>query len=149
MADRVDWLARIKGAEREREVVAVALGLLDDRLSREPSTLTDRSLNAGHLSAARDGLDRTFLLRMVTEFEAALRNYWRDGIGRRTEPRMKSLIDAVASRQRTPTDILKEAHEVREWRNAVAHHAATADAMPFGVARRRLCLFVSFLPEHW
>ena len=149
MSERVDWLTRIKGAEREREVVAVALGLLDERLSEDPLTLRDLELNAANLADARSGLDRTFLLRMVTEFEGALRDYRRNEAGRRTAPQLKALIDAVASRRRVATDVLEDAHAVREWRNAVAHHAATADAVPFVVARQRLCKFVAFLPERW
>ena len=151
MADRVDWLMRVKDAERERIVVGVALDLLDRRLTTDPSELTERGLNAADLAAARSHLDRTFLLRMVTEFEAALRDYWRGGVGRRSEPQLKTLIDGVASRRKLPTGLLADVHAVRERRNALVHRDGPPPAGGATPAadRRTLNRFLAALPPRW
>ena len=148
--DSADWIERIKGAERERSVIELGLEALDERLRADPSVLRNANLEASDLTATRRNLDRTFLFRLVTEFEGALRDYWRNDIGRRTRPDLRPLIDAVASRRGVSSAIREEVHRVREWRNAVVHHDAGGVApVPLPEARRALCRFAAHLPPRW
>ena len=148
--DREEWIERIKGAERERSVVEIGLNALDERLAADPSVLKRAGLKQADLTATRENLDRTFLFRLVTEFEGALRDFWRNKVGRRTRPDLRPLIDAVASRRNVSPSVREETHRVRAWRNAVVHHdAAGVTPVSLPAARRALCRFAAHLPPGW
>ncbi len=95
-------------------------------------------------------MEATYLVRMFADFEAGLRDFWRNGLGRRTVPKMEPLMNRIAAYRSVPEPVLSEAHDVREFRNAIVHEG-DRHANPIGIeeARRRLCRFLGRLPRDW
>ena len=67
---------------------------------------------------------------------------------------MYDLLQAVAARQLIPDTWLREAHGVREYRNALVHDPSegaeqAVEAVPLSAARQRLVRFFSLLPPDW
>jgi len=96
-------------------------------------------------------VENTYFIRMFAQFEAVLRNYWEQGRGRTTAPRIRILIDRLASHLRVQGDVLKRVHEVRESRNHLVHHGMGVAPARVTImeARSRLCRFLAYLPPHW
>src|SRR5258708_7244334 len=44
-------------------------------------------------------LEVTYVLRLFSTFEAVLRDFWVEGVGRATEPDMRPLMDSIAGRR--------------------------------------------------
>jgi hypothetical protein len=93
-------------------------------------------------------LEKTYTIRMYAEFEATLRDYWKNGMGKITVPQAKSLIDGIAARTWMRNDTLKNAHAVREYRNALVHGGPMI-AVTLGESRKYLCQYLSNLPRAW
>ena len=89
-------------------------------------------------------LERTFLVRMFSEFEAALRDVW--ARLRKTQPEMKVLIDRISDKWRIAPQVTLRVHDVRELRNAVVHGSAPPVEMALSECRGHLCSFVSYVP---
>src|SRR5205809_1040402 len=73
------------------------------------------------LEVSVDNLPITYFLRLFAEFEGILRDYWVNGRGRSTSPRMMDLMNSIAAYCFIGNDDLADAHEVREYRNHVIH----------------------------
>jgi hypothetical protein len=93
--------------------------------------------------------EATFVLRLFAEFEAILRDFWRNGIGKGTEPEMRPLMESIARRRAMNDDDLARAHEVREYRNVIIHENLRDERFDFPSCRRTLGVFLSWLPLEW
>jgi hypothetical protein len=147
--DRDVWLRRIKAVGLEHAAARLAADRLVVAAEHDPSVLTrDIELKDVRRMAAR--LDGTYVVRMFAEFETALRHYW--AAGRRTGPpaRTRDLIDGVAATCTVLADRLRNAHQVREYRNYLVHERDRL-TVPLSIldARGHLCRFVSHLPPNW
>lgn len=149
MKKRQARLQRIKSVEQEYFAAEIAAALLAERLHSDPSSLPS-TLRARDGEAVRRNLEATFLIRIFAEFEAGLRDYWRDGLHRKKRPGTEVLIDRVADARHIPSTTLAPAHEVHLYRNSLVHEGnGKADPVSLEIARSRLCKFFSFLPIDW
>jgi len=93
-------------------------------------------------------LEDTYIIRLFSEFEALLREYWADTEATAVPDRVEDLINRFGSKYRLPERIRTQAHDVQYYRNALLHRGARRrGAVPFGSARRALNFFVAQLPE--
>lgn len=150
MRRRDQWIEWIRSVEGESEVAAYAIELLRERLQQDPSALRLRGLeerDADHVTANRGA---TYLVRAFAVFESGLRDAWRHAERRTTNPVVKDLLQAFASKTRMPSDRLRDVDLVRAYRNSVVHAVAdAAEPVSLAEARRFLCRYFSFLPPDW
>ncbi len=100
------------------------------------------------LAAAR--LEGTYIIRLFAEFETALRAYLRETRRRPPPSRTRDLLESAAAIVHVPPEVLRNAHEVRDFRHVLVHEReATADPLTITEARGRLCVYFSFLPRKW
>jgi hypothetical protein len=59
-------------------------------------------------------------LRLFSEFEAAVRDYWVSQV-RNTRPNMSTLMDRVADRLDITVLVRTAAHDIRNFRNDIVH----------------------------
>jgi hypothetical protein len=150
MKKRVERRERIKAIEREFRVASVANRMLGKALDSDPSLLSQTGLRKADYHRLARNLEGTFLVRVFAEFEAGLRDLWRDYFKKKKPIRTEDLINNVAARCSVHDKALENAHAIRKHRNALVHEAAeTADAVSLELARQHLCLFVSRLPLDW
>jgi hypothetical protein len=102
----------------------------------------------------RDNLEGTYIVRLYAEFEATLRDYWLNCLGRDTEPSMVQLVNVAIPDQYFPQDYIDEADEVRLYRNYLVHDSADnppADLVVLAIhqVERRLRAYVSRLQADW
>ena len=102
-----------------------------------------------HIESCVRDLQITYLIRLFAEFEGILRNYWSTGRNRATKPPMIDLINSIASYRSMKDDDVKDAHEVREYRNDVIHEHLQNPRFDFQTCRSRLACFVRWLPQKW
>ena len=151
--NRQVFFRRIRAGEREYRIASLAVTRLQAAVALEQTALKNEGLSIADLSACRENLEATYLIRLFAEFETPLRLYWRDVRGRRTWNTIaaRTLIDRVAAYQHVPADVVTAAHRVREFRNALVHTptAEAAEKLTYAECRSALCRFLSFLPHHW
>lgn len=150
MRRREQWIEWIRAVERESEVAAFAIELLDERLSSNPSSLVSRGLEHRDVHHVKANREATYLVRAFAVFESGLREAWVQAEQRITSPRVGDLMEAFAARTRMANDRLTDAHRVRAYRNSIVHDMTdTAEPMSLAEARRLLCRFFSYLPPDW
>ncbi len=150
MRKRDEWITRIKSVGREWEIATLAVTRLAEHVRVDPSLLPP---NVGPKEVNRTAatLPATYFVRLFATFEAGLRQFWRDGLTRDTQPPMRDLIDGVASACGIGHSFLDPAHRVREFRNALVHERddGADEAFTIGEARRHLTRFFSYLAPDW
>jgi len=111
----------------------------------------EHPLTPSHLRGCAARLELTYLLRLFAEFEAVLRDYWASVRPRPAPRRTKAevLIRRVSIECQIPFDVAQDAHEVREYRNNLAHRHELNAFMPFHECKSRLGTFLSYLPRTW
>ncbi len=150
MRRRDQWLEWIRSVEREGELVAVALVVLEDRLRQDPSVLRQYGLQRADFSAGMLNREGTYVIRVFAEFESGLREAWERAFGETTHPKSVDLLQAFAARCRVPPQRLVDADRVRIFRNNLVHaHDEATEKIPLNSVRRYLCRFLSHLPENW
>lgn len=150
MRRRDQWIEWLRAVERESDVAAYAIELLDERLQRDPSSLTARGLEHRDAAHVRANREATYLVRLFAVFESGLREAWLKVQRRTTEPKAADLLDTFAARVKMPNDRLADAHRVRHHRNSFVHQVgATPKPISLAEARRFLCRYFSFLPPDW
>lgn len=146
---RFEWLDRVKAVEREYSATRFAADQLLDRV-RQDSTSLVGELRVHDVQNASDHLEGTYIIRLFAEFETSLRVFRSASRTKDPPSRTRDLLESVAARTSVPNDWLKDAHDVREYRNSLVHEREEETApIPIAEARRRLCRFLSFLPLHW
>ncbi len=121
------------------------------QIERGGDPLSGQALRPVQFKRCAANLEYTYTLRLFAAFESVLRSYY---AVMRPSPRVRRtkisiLMDRLASRCTIPFDILKNAHDVREYRNSLIHPAGNDDVMTFGDCKQRLSLLVSHLPRNW
>jgi hypothetical protein len=111
-------------------------------------TAKETAFSLGDIRECQEDLEPTYLVRIYAEFEMTLRDFWRRGLGKGTQPDAKVLMNRIASHQHMRTDTLESAHAVRNFRNALVH-GGLAPPITIDEAKKYLCQFLSDLPRHW
>src|SRR6266542_5386145 len=70
------WLTRIKAVEREYNTARLAVGRLEQHAKDDPLVLTG-DLRLRDIRSVSERLEGTYLVRLFSEFEAALRQFLR------------------------------------------------------------------------
>jgi hypothetical protein len=94
-------------------------------------------------------LEVTYVLRLYTEFERIMRDFWVHARHRKTKPGMEILINRVAAIRNISDPHRDLAHEVRDYRNKIVHEGQRAAILTFTDCLSRLGRFMSWLPIQW
>ena len=95
-------------------------------------------------------MEATFVIRMYAEFEANLRDCWKNRLGNATQPPMKDLLAAIAARSRMPDDRFREADLVRQYRNSLIHSSKEGSTVvSLDEARSSMSRYLGRLPFDW
>jgi hypothetical protein len=150
MKRRIERMEQLVAVEREYRVVAVAVGVLGDRLRADPSGLKAHGLEQADYRQAVGRLEATYLIRLFAEFEAGLREAWVRKYRQKTHPPMAQLLAAITARCAIARRWHEAVDEVRRCRNALVHEEDAA-VTPVSVADAgaRLKWYFSRLPAHW
>ena len=114
-------------------------------------TESEEPLKPSQLRQCGGNLELTYLLRLFTGFEAIIRRYW-EVVRPRPTPRrtnVQILMNRIAIECQIPFDILQNAHEVREYRNEIAHRDKPIGQITFDQCKSRLGVFLAYLPRRW
>ena len=93
-------------------------------------------------------------MRLFSEFEAGLRDYWKTYRGKDTIAGARQLICEAIPTQRFPQDAIDNADDVRKYRNFLIHDPEdepTADVPQFTVkeAKSHLAAYFALLDAQW
>jgi hypothetical protein len=149
---RFDWHERVRAVENEYRAVRIAIDRLTTAVAQNPQALSGGP-TPKHLRAGVENLEGTYLIRLFSEFESALRSYYR---WRQNDPTLQTpssvLIDSIGGRhgQAISRRVVQGAHEVRVVRNDLVHERdEPAPPMSIADARARLQTYLHELPEQW
>ena len=95
-------------------------------------------------------LENTYFIQIFAIFEAALRDFWKNGCGRSTHPAAYVLLNSIASHCSVPSSHLENTQRAREFRNNLVHEKnVSISNLPLAQGRRYLARFLSYLPQNW
>jgi len=143
--------SRLTAVRDELEAARFSLRRAQEALQAGEDFLGHQSaVRPSHVRECARHLEMTYLLRLFAEFEHVLRDYWHTARPRavRRRTRMEILINRIAAICAIPFDALENAHDVREYRNAIVH-SDEASRLTFNECKSRLGTFLSFLPRRW
>lgn len=140
---------RIAAVEREFFAARRAVALLVEQTRVDPSTVADLGIRPSDVRDCSNNLERTYMVRMFADWEAGLRDVWANALGQATAPPMRDLLEALSARLHIDATTLAEAHEAREYRNALVHLGRPPRPMSLAQARSRLRKFFSYMPRDW
>lgn len=144
-----DRILQIKSCEQMCYAGKAATAYFYSICYTDPSQLQRESMfRLRDIRDCYEDLETTYLIRLFAVFEVTVRDYWRDGCGRKSYPLVKTLLNRAASQCYMQYDVLSNAHSVRDYRNSLVHGGA-AKAMTLSEARGYLCIFLSYLPFEW
>jgi hypothetical protein len=147
--ERDEWIRGIKEVEREYRAVRFAVARTLEALKQEP-TLLPGDLRPREFQRAAELLEGTYVLRLFAEFESGLRLFFQRARRRRPPSKTEDLLNSVSALRAIPPDQRTNAHQVREYRNALVHSRhPEVGPIPIKDARGHLCTFFSFLPRDW
>jgi hypothetical protein len=136
------------GYETARQALSIALRAVQSpspvQLGNAPQGITRHNIRQ-----CAANLEITYLVRLFAEFEAILRDYFVSGWKRRTRPQMERLMDSIGTHCNVIANDLRDAHEVRNYRNDVIHNHLRHPNLNFAECRSRLGRFVRWLPRRW
>ena len=149
MTKRQERMNRIVGVYDEFLAVEAAMALFRARLRIDPVYPVAHEIRIRVVRNAETNLEGTYLIRLFAEFEAGLRDFWQNALGRPSVPLTKDLIGAVGIRSRIPDDRISSAHEVRDFRNGLVHLVRTSSKVSIASSKKHLCSYFKFLPVDW
>jgi hypothetical protein len=151
-SDKYDLIGRVKAVEREH----TALRFTTDHVLRslgEGGMALEEDLKRLDVNRASERLEGTYVIRLFSEFEVALKTFLRERKVKNIPGGAKLLIDRVASFVKFSGPILDKAHEVREYRNRLVHHLVygipDTQRMTIRIATSHLCTFLSRSLARW
>lgn len=144
-SDAYRRLARVRDEfDAARFALAHVLGLLGSGDITQPMQVT-----RSHVRLCSRHLEITYVLRLYAEYEGVLMDYWSTGMRRRSRPRMRILMERIASNQTMSLGHLADAHQVRDFRNEIVHRNLREARLTFGDCASRLGRYLSWLPVRW
>jgi hypothetical protein len=154
MIKRQARIQRLEAVAAEYRAGQTAAQLLNVELQNNPNYGDAPGWTSRAGRDFRGNLEATFIVRLYAEFEATLRDYWLNFLGRDTEPPMVQLVNVAIPDQHFPQDDIEEADEVRLYRNYLVHDSED-DPPPNLVVlaihqvERRLRAYISRLKADW
>lgn len=152
MADRrQEYFQRIGNVASELEAVRAGIRFAAAELRRDPTRIDEIEVNLAALESCRHNLENTYLVRLFSEFEGCLVEFWILGLGRKKRSNVTQYINSVGSRCRMQQAAIDGAHHVRQARNRIVHQVELEPIVGaiagFEEAKRLLCKFLSQLPR--
>jgi hypothetical protein len=143
----------LKSVQDELETAKFSVAVAARVVAADVTVLNALSypIKPSQLRQCADNFELTYLLRLFAEFEAIVRDFWASArpTRRRRRSNMQVLMNRVAIECQIPAEVLQEAHDVREYRNAVIHDRSRMGELTFHVCKSRLGFFLSYLPPRW
>jgi len=154
MIERQQRIAWIEAVLEEYLAASTAADLLAARTKIDPSFGNRHGWTARAGVAFAENLEATYIIRIYTEFEAALRDYWLRFLKKLTRPKMFQLVNEAIPDQRFSVDVVDHADEIRVYRNYLVHDnedEAGGKIVPFSVqeSKSRLCAYLGCLNPRW
>jgi hypothetical protein len=142
-------LARVRDElESARFALSTIARAWHEHLAAAP-TPGGRNLSLADIRRCLDNLELTYVLRLFATFEAILREFWLNGVGRTTEPDLRPLIDSIGRRRSMDAATLATTHDVRDFRNRIMHQNVQVLRFDFGQCAKSLGAYLSWLPVQW
>ena len=146
---------RLRRVRDELQAAHYALGRAEAKWDAETGTAVEKfrgDVSLDEIRRAAENLNRTFIIRLFSEFEGVLLDYWEHGLHRGSEPRSVDLINGIAASCPHPIgDTHRDAvHHVRRYRNTLVHPRADAvDRLTVDQCLSRLGKYLSYFPQNW
>jgi hypothetical protein len=143
-----EWMQRIKAVEREYGAIRFGTERLLIAVDDDPSILADQ-VKRPDIRTASERLEGTYIVRVFSEFETALRHFIRVFHIRRPSG-TEALINRVRDRGHVPQIDADAVHRVREYRNALVHERSKPGSpVTIRETTKFLCIFLSRLQRLW
>jgi hypothetical protein len=142
------WMTRIKAVEREFKMAWLALERLQQQAQDDPDVLI-AEMRFRDIDTVLDRLEGTYLVRLFSEFETALRKFLR---AKKLRPPNKAegLVNKVRDRARVPDEHTDDVHKVREYRNTLVHDVLEpTESVTMREATKYCSTFLSWLQRSW
>ena len=151
-SDKYDLIGRLKAVEREH----TALRFTTDHALRsldEGGVELEEGLKRLDVNRASERLEGTYIIRLFSEFEVALKTILRQRKIKKIPRDAKPLINRVTSHVKFSGPILDNVHLVREYRNKLVHSLIYGipdeQRMTIREVTSRLCTFLSRSLARW
>lgn len=133
---------RLRNVRRELDASQFALAHIIRLVTSDLKTLQAAGkggTSPAELLRCRDNLEINYIMRLFSEFEAVVRDFWVSTV-RRSRPGMEVLMDRIADRVNMSPADRAAAHEIREYRNNLTHQNPRALRYTYGDCARALAL---------
>lgn len=145
MSDRL--VHRLREVQNEYLIIRAALRHAQRTWSQHERSPDWEGRTIHQVRLALDRLEATFIIRLFSEFEGILREYWGKDGRDPEEHRVGYLIDQIGLSQMDAKH-RERVHEVQRCRNDLAHGSASrAVVVPFDEALKRLAKYLDRLPD--
>ncbi len=147
---RLDGHDQLKQVSRSYSTASRAIQLLNELCRENPNHLRRGNIDLIQLLEVSTQLHEVYFVRLFANFESILRDYWKEGLKRKSRPVTEQLVKSVAARRQIPQDILDLIQQIRNFRNSLVHDEHQAHR-PFTIeeASRQLNTFLARLPDQW
>ncbi len=152
--------------KRQGRIERIAMVLQEYLAAKTASTLlaaqTDADRGYGRAygwepragAAFTQNLELTYIVRIYSEFEVTLRDYWLTHYKQTTRPKMFQLVNEAVPDQRFSRDVIDNANDVRVFRNFLVHDLEDEPGegmVRFTVhqAKSHLCAYIGRLDPTW
>jgi hypothetical protein len=143
-----DRLRRVRG-ELDAALFSLAFTIRQARGDlRALQTAGKGGTSLAELTRCKDQLEVNYMMRLFSEFEGALRDFWVRTV-RNTRPGMEVLMDRVADRLDMSPVHRAAAHAIRDYRNDIIHQNPRALTHTFGDCAKALGTYLGWLPQQW
>src|SRR5205085_1887635 len=154
MNRREKWLKRMANVVQEYMAGRTAADWLNSQTGPDPSFGWTKGWEPAAGEAFSDNLETTFIIRLYAEFEAGIRDYWESYRGRDSNPPMEVLLNQSVPTEAFTQDVIDDADDVREYRNALVHDMGGplrpgVIIFPLRQAQRALSTYFSRINPRW
>lgn len=142
------WMTRLKAVEREYNTTRMGMDRFHQQAAADPGILGG-DLRPRDILAVLDRLEGTYLVRLFSEFETALRHFLRF-MKLRQPNSTETLVNKVRDRVGIPHEFAADVHMVRDYRNTLVHDVErSAEPVTVRDATRACSTFLSWLQRSW
>src|SRR4051812_22499115 len=143
-----EWMSRLKDVEREYNTSRLGMDRLYRQAVDDPGVLGG-DFRLRNIVTVLDRLEGTYLVRLFSEFETALRHFLRF-LKLRQPNSTQTLVNRVRDRVGIPSEFADLVHKVREYRNSLVHDVEDEiDPVTIREATRACSTFLSWLQRLW
>lgn len=144
---------RLRRIRDEYEAVRFSLGQTLRALQSDTPTLhasISQNRRLGEFQRAVENIEKTYIVRLFSEFEGIAVHYHRFGLKRPTKnPLISRVLTNLRDRQKIDSATSQLADEVRTCRNNIVHLSSHTPALDFHTCKSRLGKFLARLPQTW